>query len=92
MNVTLNSTALVHEAWLNLKYSSPLASKSLPHFKAIAVQAMRQREELLALDAALEELARLSLRRAQIVESATPQPRLVKPRLTHRHCPQRPIR
>ena len=42
VNVTLNSTALVHEAWLKLKDSPPLASKSLPHFKAIAAKAMRQ--------------------------------------------------
>jgi RNA polymerase sigma factor (TIGR02999 family) len=103
MNVTLNSTALVHEAWLKLKDSPPLASKSLPHFKAIAAKAMRQvlvdearrrsarkrggageavfvtfgdsaeemtscDEELLALDAALDELARLSPRQAQMVE------------------------
>jgi RNA polymerase sigma factor (TIGR02999 family) len=104
MNVTLNSTALVHEAWLKLKDSPPLAAKSLPHFKAIAAKAMRQvlvdearrrsarkrggareavfvtfddsteemascDEELLALDAALDELARLSPRQAQMVES-----------------------
>src|ERR1700733_1029945 len=42
VNVTLNSTALVHEAWLKLKDSPPLAAKSLPHFKAIAAKAMRQ--------------------------------------------------
>jgi RNA polymerase sigma factor (TIGR02999 family) len=104
MNVTVNSTALVHEAWLKLKDSPPLASKSLPHFKAIAAKAMRQvlvdearrrsarkrggageavfvtfgdsmegtasyDEELLALDAALVELQRLSPRQAQMVES-----------------------
>jgi RNA polymerase sigma factor (TIGR02999 family) len=101
---TLNSTGLVHEAWLKLKDSPPLASKSLPHFKAIAAKAMRQvlvdearrrharkrggageavfvtfddsteemascDEELLALDAALDELAHLSPRQAQMVES-----------------------
>ena len=102
-NATLNSTALVHEAWLKLRESPALASKSLPHFRAIAAHAMRQvlvdearrrtarkrggagevtfvslgdstegmsshDEELLALDAALEELARLSPRQAQMVE------------------------
>jgi hypothetical protein len=40
VNATLN-TALVHEAWLKLKDSPPLALKSLPHFKGIA-KAMRQ--------------------------------------------------
>jgi RNA polymerase sigma factor (TIGR02999 family) len=104
LNATINSTALVHEAWLKLKGSPPLASKSLPHFKAIAAKAMRQvlvdearrrsarkrggageaifvtfgdsgeemascDEELLALDAALDELALLSPRQAQMVES-----------------------
>jgi len=100
---TLNSTALVHEAWLKLKDSPHLAATSLPHFKAIAAKAMRQvlvdearrrnaqkrggagevsfvavgdsseeidscDEELLALDLALEELARLNPRQAQVVE------------------------
>jgi RNA polymerase sigma factor (TIGR02999 family) len=41
-SATLNTTALVHEAWLKLKDSPALASKSLPHFKAIAARAMRQ--------------------------------------------------
>ena len=101
---TLNSTGLVHEAWLKLKDSPHLASKSLPHFKSIAAKAMRQvlvdearrrsaqkrggagvavfasigdsteemascDAELLALDAALEELARVNPRQAQMVES-----------------------
>jgi len=104
VNVTLNSTALVHEAWLKLKDSPPLAAKSLPHFKAIAARAMRQvlvdearrrsarkrggagevffvalddstekliscNQELLRLNATLEELARLNPRQAQMVES-----------------------
>ena len=104
INVTISSTALVHEAWLKLKDSPPLASKSPAHFKAIAARAMRQvlvdearrrsarkrggageavfvtfgdssdemascDEELLALDAALEELARVSPRQAEMVES-----------------------
>jgi RNA polymerase sigma factor (TIGR02999 family) len=41
-NITLNSTALVHEAWLKLKDSRNLAGFSAPHFKAIAANAMRQ--------------------------------------------------
>jgi len=102
-SATLNSTALVHEAWLKLRESPALAAKSLPHFRAIAAHAMREvlvdearrrmarkrggageatfvslgdstenvasgDEEFLALDAALEELARLSPRQAQMVE------------------------
>ena len=39
---TINSTALVHEAWLKLKDSPELASKSRPEFKAIAGKVMRQ--------------------------------------------------
>lgn len=39
---TINSTALVHEAWLKLKDSPALASKSPLHFKAIAARAIRQ--------------------------------------------------
>jgi RNA polymerase sigma-70 factor, ECF subfamily len=100
---TLNSTALVHEAWLKLRESPALAAKSLPHFRAIAAHAMREvlvdearrrmagkrggagqaifvslddsvepmascDNELLALDTALDELARLSPRQAQMVE------------------------
>ncbi len=42
VSATLNSTALVHEAWLKLKDSPHLASTSVPHFKAIAARAMRQ--------------------------------------------------
>jgi len=42
VSATLNSTALVHEAWLKLKDSPHLASTSVPHFKAIAAKAMRQ--------------------------------------------------
>src|SRR5947209_9749496 len=40
--VTVNSTALVHEAWLKLKDSPNLAATSPAHFKAIAAKAMRQ--------------------------------------------------
>jgi RNA polymerase sigma-70 factor, ECF subfamily len=104
ISATLNTTALVHEAWLKLKDSPRLAATSLPHFKAIAAKAMRQvlvdearrrcalkrggageaifitlgdpigekascGEELLALDSALEELAHLNPRQAQMVES-----------------------
>src|SRR5271170_7100177 len=41
-NATISSTALLHEAWMRLRDSPPLASKSLAHFKAIAARAMRQ--------------------------------------------------
>jgi RNA polymerase sigma factor (TIGR02999 family) len=41
-NATLNSTGLVHEAWMRLRDSPPMAAKSLAHFKAIAARAMRQ--------------------------------------------------
>jgi RNA polymerase sigma factor (TIGR02999 family) len=104
VNAPLNTTALVHEAWLKLKDSPSLGLKTPPHFKAIAARAMRQvlvdearrrnarkrggareailvsfgdatetmascAEELLVLDAALKELANLSPRQAQVVES-----------------------
>ncbi len=42
VNVTINSTAIVHEAWLKLKDSPHLASKPRSHFRSIAVRAMRQ--------------------------------------------------
>jgi len=41
-NGTLNSTALVHEAFLRLKDSPRLAVTSELHFKAIAARAMRR--------------------------------------------------
>ena len=41
-NATLSSTALLHEAWMRLRGSPPLASTSMAHFKAIAARAMRQ--------------------------------------------------
>jgi RNA polymerase sigma factor (TIGR02999 family) len=41
-SATLNSTALVNEAWLKLKDSPHLAGLSIPHFKAIIAKAMRQ--------------------------------------------------
>lgn len=41
VNAALNSTALVHEAWLKLKDSPNLASTTPQHFKAIAAKAMR---------------------------------------------------
>ncbi len=103
-NPTINTTALVHEAWLKMKDSPGLASKSLAHFKSIAAKAMRQilvdearrrnarkrggagevanfvpfeegqavvscDEELLALDDCLSELALLSPRQAQVIET-----------------------
>jgi RNA polymerase sigma factor (TIGR02999 family) len=99
----INSTGLVHEAWLKLKDSPKVASVSNLHFKAIAAKAMRQilidearrrdarkrggagevvfiplgdvagpmvtsLDELIALDAALDELARVSSRQARLVE------------------------
>src|SRR5580693_4131783 len=102
-SVTLNSTALVHEAWLKLKDSPHLANTSVPHFKAIAAQAMRQvlvdaarkriaqkrggndeafqvtldesvglnpssDVELIELDRAMEKLAQMNSRQAQVVE------------------------
>jgi RNA polymerase sigma factor (TIGR02999 family) len=42
INATINSTALVHEAWLKLKDSPQLAEKETAHFKAVAAKAMRQ--------------------------------------------------
>jgi RNA polymerase sigma factor (TIGR02999 family) len=41
-DATINTTALVHEAWLKLRNSPELAAKSIPHFKSIAAKAMRQ--------------------------------------------------
>jgi RNA polymerase sigma factor (TIGR02999 family) len=41
-NATLSSTGLLHEAWMRLRDSPPLASTSMAHFKAIAARAMRQ--------------------------------------------------
>jgi RNA polymerase sigma factor (TIGR02999 family) len=99
---TLNTTALVNEAWLKLAGSPGFAAMSRLHFKRIAARAMRQlliesarrraadkrgagallvpldnvpagiasdADELLALDAALEELARLNPRQALMVEA-----------------------
>jgi RNA polymerase sigma factor (TIGR02999 family) len=103
VNATINSTALVHEAWLKLKDSPRLAEASPGYFKAVAAKAMRQvlvdearrrsarkrggqgevvfvnftdsptemvscHTELLALDAALEELSQLNPRQAEMVE------------------------
>lgn len=41
-NITISSTALVHEAWMKLKDSPRVGATSVPHFKAIAARAMRQ--------------------------------------------------
>jgi RNA polymerase sigma factor (TIGR02999 family) len=41
-NVTINSTGLVHEAWMRLRDTPSLAANSPAHFKAIAARAMRQ--------------------------------------------------
>jgi RNA polymerase sigma factor (TIGR02999 family) len=99
---TLSPTALVHEAWMKLAASTPIAATSYLHFKRIAARAMRQvlieaarrrkslkrgggaalvtfddalqapggsAEELIALDAALDRLARIHPRQATMVES-----------------------
>ena len=100
--VTLNSTALVHEAWMKLKDSPNLGSLQPSHFKAIAAKAMRQvlvdaarrrnsqkrggrdfvfvtldgsaeravstDSEILALHSALDKLASLNPRQAEMVE------------------------
>jgi RNA polymerase sigma factor (TIGR02999 family) len=42
VNATINSTALVHEAWMKLQGSPHLAATSPTHFKGIATKAMRQ--------------------------------------------------
>ena len=103
-SITLNPTALVHEAWLKMSNSPGLIASSELHFKRIAARAMRQvlieaarrrkrlkrgggnrtvlitadssdaqtplaEDELLTLDVALEELARMNPRQATIVES-----------------------
>lgn len=104
-NATLNTTALVHEAWLKLANSPRFITTSQLHFKRIAARAMREllieaarrrnaakrgggsegvffvtlgdspessisdAEEILALDAALKELAQLNPRQALLVES-----------------------
>jgi RNA polymerase sigma factor (TIGR02999 family) len=97
---TLQSTALVNEAYLRLVGSQPIDLRGRAHFIAIASRIMRQilvahargrhtekrdggvqvtfdvlldapikdDEELLALDEALEDLARIDPRQANIVE------------------------
>ena len=97
---TLQSTALVNEAYLRLVGSQPIDLRCRSHFIAIASRVMRQilvahargrradkrdggeqvtfdvlldapikdDEELLALDEALEDLARIDSRQANIVE------------------------
>ncbi len=42
VRLTINSTALVDEAWMKLKNSPQLAATSETHFKSIAANAMRQ--------------------------------------------------
>ena len=101
-SLTLNTTALVNEAWLKMARSPGFEAMSELHFKRIAARAMRQllieaarrratdkrgfgafvialddvagdlandANDLLALDAALEELARVSPRQALMVEA-----------------------
>jgi RNA polymerase sigma factor (TIGR02999 family) len=50
---TLDTTALVHEAWLKLSASSTLALESRSHFLAVAARAMRQ----IVVDSARRQLA-----------------------------------
>ena len=103
-SVTLNTVALVNEAWLRLAKSPALEGKSKLEFKQIAARVMRELlieaarrrraqkrggpdrwlfvsfdemsgdgvandSELLLLDAALKDLARLNPRQAQVVEN-----------------------
>ncbi|MGE0554236.1 MAG: ECF-type sigma factor [Gemmatimonadales bacterium] len=101
-DLTLNPTALVHEAWLKLAASPSLRAESPLHLKRVAARAMRQvlvdaarrratdkrggggplitldealdgaaetAQDVLALDAAIEELARIAPRQAAAVES-----------------------
>jgi RNA polymerase sigma factor (TIGR02999 family) len=42
VNATINSTALVHEAWMKLQGSPQIVATSPTHFKGIATRAMRQ--------------------------------------------------
>jgi RNA polymerase sigma factor (TIGR02999 family) len=97
---TLQSTALVHEAYLRMLGGQPVELQNRAHFVAVASRLMRQilvdyarsrradkrdggfritfedlaalpvngDAEVLALDAALEELARIDERQAKIVE------------------------
>jgi RNA polymerase sigma factor (TIGR02999 family) len=97
---TLQSTALVHEAYLRLLEGGPVALQNRAHFVAVASRLMRQilvdyarsrqankrdggcritladlpaltvngDAELLALDHALDELARIDQRQGKIVE------------------------
>lgn len=101
-SLTLNTTALVNEAWLKLAQSPRFASTSHLHFKRIAARAMRQLlieaarrrnagkrgggaqfvtldesadgvassdQELVMLDVAIEELAKLNPRQAMMIEA-----------------------
>jgi RNA polymerase sigma factor, TIGR02999 family len=54
LNPYLNTTTLVHEAWLKLQNSPSLRFQSDAHFKAIAAKAMRQ----ILVDAARRREAR----------------------------------
>jgi RNA polymerase sigma factor (TIGR02999 family) len=101
-SATLNSTALLHEAWVKLRDSPHLASLDPIHFKRIAAKAMRQvlvdaarkrnsqkrggseyvfvtlddsagkafttSTQVLALNSALDQLATLNPRQAEMVE------------------------
>lgn len=101
-SATLNSTALLHEAWVKLRNSPNLANLDPIHFKRIAAKAMRQvlvdaarkrnsqkrggaeyvfvtlddsagrafttSTQVLALNSALDQLATLNPRQAEMVE------------------------
>jgi DNA-directed RNA polymerase specialized sigma24 family protein len=66
-SATLSPTALVNEAWIKLAKSPDIATTSRLHFKRIAARAMRQL--FLALNDALDSLARMNPRQAIMVES-----------------------
>jgi len=81
---TLQSTALVHEAYLRLEKQGPAPFRDRAHFVAICAQLMRRggceltlddtvvfesrNLDLVALDDALAELAKLNPQQSQIVE------------------------
>ena len=72
---TINTTALVHEAWIKLAASPASEVASRAHFKHIAARAMRQvlvdqarARTAVNLDRALHELEEMDPRAAKVVE------------------------
>src|SRR5215470_9392293 len=78
---TLQTTALIHEAYLRLIDAGQVEWRNRAHFFGVAACAMRQvsldeamvidagpDEDLVALDEALEALAQFDARKAQVVE------------------------